>query len=107
MDAVDKCTADDINEIGRRTQERIEEEHRLDNVYMLTYTILMAFTVLTIWLFKHRRFRYIHETGLAVIYGILDFSFDLFRSCGRCHIQVWSTRAQLDNSYMCFTSFNQ
>lgn len=30
---------------------------------------LLALTVLTIWLFKHRRVAWLHETGLAVIYG--------------------------------------
>lgn len=48
---------------------KAQSAHRLDSLNLLSYTFLLILTVLTIWLFKHRRFSYIHETGLAVIYG--------------------------------------
>lgn len=43
--------------------------HRLDSLNLLLYTFLLTLTVLTIWLFKHHRVSWLHETGLAVIYG--------------------------------------
>ncbi len=49
--------------------EKAKANHRLDSLNILVYTILLSLTVLTIWSFKHRRIRYLHETGLAVIYG--------------------------------------
>uniref|UniRef100_A0A1B0EWY6 Cation/H+ exchanger transmembrane domain-containing protein n=2 Tax=Lutzomyia longipalpis TaxID=7200 RepID=A0A1B0EWY6_LUTLO len=47
------------------------QNHRIDSLNLLLYTFLLTLTVLTIWLFKHRRVSWLHETGLAVIYGLI------------------------------------
>ena len=38
---------------------------------MLIFTNLLIFTVLMTWLFKIRRFRCLHETGVATVFGII------------------------------------
>lgn len=48
---------------------KAQSMHRIDSLNLLSYTMLLILTVLTVWLFKHRRVSFLHETGLAVIYG--------------------------------------
>lgn len=63
------------------TDEKKLRDHVVDSVNLLIFTFLLILVVLTIWLFKHYKFKYIHETGLAIIYGtifglIIRYGFD-------------------------------
>lgn len=72
------------------TERLAEESHRQDSANLLIFIMLLTLTILTIWLFKHRRFRFIHETGLAMIYGEVMVQLpNNSRSRRKCTVHEW------------------
>ena len=48
---------------------RSEKIHTFDSAALLLIMALLFLAVITIWVFKARRLRVFHETGLSLIYG--------------------------------------
>eukprot|EP01137_Pigoraptor_chileana_P020836 Opistho-2@83731 len=49
----------------------LSSQHEVDSASLLVLIGLLTVTILTTWLFKRRRVRFIHESGLSMIYGII------------------------------------
>lgn len=48
---------------------RAEKDHVSNSLVLLMFMALLILTILSIWVIKHFRLRYIHETGLSILYG--------------------------------------
>jgi hypothetical protein len=65
--------AEPETQIEENVAAKAEKTHRIDSLDLLMYVGLLIITILTVWLFKHRRLRFLHETGVAVILGEKKF----------------------------------
>lgn len=48
-----------------------KQRHQIDTLNLLAYVVLLVLVLVTTWYFKRRKRLYIHETGLAIIYGLI------------------------------------
>lgn len=51
--------------------QKAKERHRIDTLNLLAYVSLLVLVLVTTWFFKRRKRLHLHETGLAIIYGLV------------------------------------
>ena len=59
----------EMRRVSRRQEEVVELAHRQDTLLLFFYICILTFMIVSVWILRHRRLRFVHETTLAIIYG--------------------------------------
>ncbi|XP_014661871.1 PREDICTED: sodium/hydrogen exchanger 9-like isoform X2 [Priapulus caudatus] len=83
--------------IDEKVEDKVKKNHIIDSVNMLIFLFLLILTTVTIWAFKYRRIRFLHETGLAMIYGLVVGAIIRYASPGIARTHFVTTLPQYEN----------
>ncbi|XP_023324392.1 sodium/hydrogen exchanger 9 isoform X2 [Eurytemora carolleeae] len=60
-----------LDEVNAKTDEYKEKIHVVDSLDLLIYLLLLTVAIITTWVFKKHRLKFIHESGVSVILGLV------------------------------------
>jgi len=60
-----------LENVNVKTDEFTEKIHKVDSVDLLIYLILLSLAIITTWVFKKKRFKYLHESGVSILLGLV------------------------------------
>ena len=71
--------------------------HEEDAGILLVFVILLTCVVITIWALKKRSVRFLHETGLALIYGLIVGAIIRYATPSNSQLQPVSNATVCEN----------
>lgn len=68
---------DDV--IQKQENDLRKQEHVLNSVNLLMFIFLLLLVIMSIWFLRRRRISFLHESGLAIIYGKFESRIKKFQ----------------------------